>query len=102
MSTPPAEVRLTDETLAYMEKLMEKAVQSGLSKAMTEENAEAFWAAGFKVLQEQAAQHTGRFVLGGLAGLARKVMVFLFLGWVVYMIGGWALLAKFWHALFGG
>lgn len=102
MSTPPAEVRLTDETLTYMERLMEKAVQQGLSKAMTDENAEAFWAAGFKVLQEQAAKHTGRFVLGGLAGLARKLLVFAFLGSIVYMVGGWALLAKFWHALFGG
>lgn len=102
MTTPPAEVRLTDETIAYMEKIMEKAVQSGLSKAMTNENAEAFWAAGFKVLQQQAAQHTGRFVLGGLAGLARKVLVFAFLGSIVYMIGGWSLLAKFWQSMFGG
>lgn len=102
MSTPPAEVRLTDETLTYMEKLMQKAVQDGLTKAMTEQNAEAFWTAGFKVLQEQAARHTGRFVLGGMVGLFRKLLVFAFLGSIVYMIGGWTLLAKFWQSLFGG
>lgn len=101
MSTP-AEVRLTEETITYLEQRMRVAVSEGIKGAMTEQTAEAFWAAGFKVLQEQAAKHTGRFVLGGLWGLARKVMVFMLLGWIVYMIGGWALLAKFWHALFGG
>lgn len=98
----PAEVRLTDETIAYLKEEIKNAVSDGIKGAMTEQTAEAFWAAGFKVLQEQAARHTGRFVLGGLWGAVRKVAVFLVLGWIVYMVGGWSLLAKFWHALMGG
>lgn len=61
-----AEVRLTDKTIAYLEKRIASAVGSGLKSAMTEDTAAAFLAAGLSVLQKQATQHAGRFVLGGL------------------------------------
>lgn len=100
--TTPAEVRLTEETVTYLEQRMKSVVSDAIKDAITGQTAEAFWAAGFKVLHAQAAKHTGHFVLGGLWGLARRVMVFVLLGWSVYMIGGWSLLAKFWHAARGG
>lgn len=105
-STVPAvsgkanEVRLTDETIAYLELRVAAAVQAGIKGALTEENAAAFWAAGISVFQKQATQHAGRFVLGGLWGLARKCSLFMLLGGVVYAIGGWAALAALFKSLF--
>lgn len=102
-STPPVtpvEVRLTKETLDYLDKRIEVAVQSGIRSAMTEDTAKLFWSAGLSVLQDQASTHAGRFVLGGLWGLVRKVSMFLMLGGIVYAIGGWAALLKLWHVIF--
>lgn len=99
---PPAEVRLTEETIKYLEQKMANAVQAGIQGAINEKTAEAFWAAGFKVLQTQASQHTGRFVLGGMWSLLNRVAVFLVLGGVVYAIGGWSALATLGKAIFGG
>lgn len=96
----PAEVRLTDETIAYMEERIAAAVGSGIKSAMTEETAAAFWAAGLSVLQKQATQHAGRFVLGGLVGVVRKLGLFLTLGGIVYAMGGWSALAALFKVLF--
>lgn len=97
---PPVEVRLTKETIDYLDTRIEVAVQSGIRSAITEETAKRFWAAGLSVLQDQASTHAGRFVLGGLWGLVRKVSMFLMLGGIVYAIGGWAALLKLWHVIF--
>ena len=94
------EVRLTDETIQYLEERIASAVGSGITSAMTEDTAAAFWAAGLAVLQKQAAQHAGRFVLGGLWGLARKLGLFLTLGGIVYAVGGWGALAALFKVLF--
>lgn len=97
---PPVEVRLTKETLDYLDTRIEVAVQSGVRSAMTEDTAKLFWSAGLSVLQDQASTHAGRFVLGGLWGLVRKLSMFLLLGGIVYAIGGWAALLKLWHVIF--
>ncbi len=97
---PPAEVRLTDETGAWLEEKMVHAVKAGIQSVMTEETAAKFWAAGLTVLQKQATQHAGRFVLGGLWGLMRKASLFMALGGIVYAIGGWAALATLFKTLF--
>lgn len=99
---PAAEVRLTDETIAYLETKMAKAVADGVAAAINEETAEAFWSAGLKVLQKQAQQHAGRFVIGGLWGLLRKTALFLTLGGIVYAIGGWSALAGLAKVIFHG
>lgn len=96
----PSEVRLTEETGAWLEAKMAAAVREGIKGAMTEETAAAFWAAGLTVLQKQATQHAGRFVLGGLWGLLRKASLFMALGGIVYAIGGWTALATLFKALF--
>jgi hypothetical protein len=101
-TTPPAEVRLTDETIAYLERKMAKAVADGVASAINEQTAEAFWSAGLTVLQRQAQQHAGRFVIGGLWGLARKLGLFLMLGGIVYAIGGWSALAGLAKTIFSG
>lgn len=76
----PSEVRLTEETGVWLEAKMAAAVREGIKGAMTEETAAAFWAAGLTVLQKQATQHAGRFVLGGLWGSFRKASLFMALG----------------------
>lgn len=93
-------MRLTDETIAYMEERIAAAVGSSIKSAMTEDNAAAFWAAGLSVLQKQATQHAGRFVLGGLVGVVRKLGLFLTLGGIIYAMGGWSALAALFKVLF--
>ncbi len=102
---PPAkdtDVTLTPETMAFLEQRMAAAVQAGIEAAMTEETAQAFWGAGIRVLQKSASEHTGRFVIGGVWVLARKVSAFVLLGALVYSLGGWTALAKLWQVLRGG
>lgn len=96
----PQEVRLTDETIQYLNEQIKDAVAEGIKGAITEDAAKAFWAAGLKVLQEQASEHAGRFVLGGIWGIARKLSTFLILGGVVYAIGGWQALVGLFKLLF--
>lgn len=95
------DVTLTPDTIALLEDRMSHAVAAGIQSAMTEDAARQFWGAGFRELQEEAQAHTGRFVLGGLAGLMKKLGTFMVLGGMVYAIGGWTALGKLWHALFG-
>ena len=96
----PQEVRLTDETIKYLNEQIKEAVASGISQAVNEEAAKAFWGAGLQVLQEQAAEHAGRFVLGGIWGIARKLSTFLVLGGIVYAMGGWQALVGLFKLLF--
>lgn len=96
----PIEVRLTPETLDYLDKRVSQAVRDGISSSFNEENAKLFWTAGLNLLQEQASTHAGRFVLGGLWGLLRKLSMFLLLGGIVYAVGGWTALLKLWNVLF--
>lgn len=95
------DVTLTPETIALLEDRMSHAVAAGIQSAMTEDAARQFWAAGFRELEEVAQANTGRFVLGGLIGLVKKLSTFVVLGGMVYAIGGWTALGKLWHALFG-
>lgn len=96
------EVRLTDTTLAHLEWLMASAVKQGIRESMTEETAEMFWSAGLSLLQKQATQKAGRFVIGGLGGLVKKTMLFVLLGGLVYAVGGWSALAGLFKLLFHG
>ena len=95
------QVSLTESALQEISERVSTAVREGIKGAMTEETAAAFWAAGLAVLQKQATQHAGRFVLGGLWGLARKASLFFMLGGIVYALGGWAALAALAKTIFG-
>lgn len=98
-SSAPVEVRLTAETIDYLDRRVASAVQEGIKAAMTGESAKAFWGAGFELLQEQASAQAGRWVIGGLGALVRRVSTFVVLGLLVYSIGGWSALTKLWNAV---
>ena len=76
----PQEVRLRQETIDHLTDQMTQAVAAGITKAVTD-------------IQAQATQRVGGFVLGGAAGLAKRLMAFLLLGSIVYAVGGWEGLA---------
>lgn len=97
---PAAEVRLTNETIRHLEQKMVDAVENGIKRVLNQETAEIFWAAGFSVLQKNATQHAGRFVIGGLMGLFKKLGLFLTLGGIVYALGGWQALTNLFKVLF--
>lgn len=102
-SQPPAqEVRLLPETLAHLEERIAQAVRDGIKGSMTDETAAAFWGAGIDLLQKQATKRAGQIVIGGLWGLMQRVMLFLFLGGLVYSVGGWSALATLFKTVFGG
>ena len=94
------QVSLTESALQEISERVSTAVREGIKGVMTEETAAAFWAAGLAVLQKQATQHAGRFVLGGFMVLTRKASMFLLLGGIFYAIGGWAGLALLFKSLF--
>ena len=93
------EVRLTPHTREQIKQVVADGVRDGISSALNEETAEKFWAAGLSALQKRANEHAGRFVLGGLWGLTRKLLVFFMLGGIVYALGGWQALAGLWKVL---
>lgn len=95
-----AEVRLTDETIEYLEQKIAQAVRDGIAGAITEDTAAKFWGAGLTVLQKQATAQTGKLVLSGLSGLVSKGFLFLLAGGLVYAVGGWSALAGLFKALF--
>lgn len=80
---------------------IKQAVREMVSEEiLTEEAAKKFWLAGLKVLQEQAQNHAGRFVLGSLFAMFRKVTIFVLVGGLVYALGGWSALAGLFKTLF--
>lgn len=77
---------------------MTKAVGDGIKYAMTAENASAFWAAAMTGLQKSATENTGRFVLGGLRALFRKLFLIALALSFAYFVGGWSLLVAVYKA----
>ena len=96
----PVEVRLTKSTIEFLEARLEESMRRVIKESINQESARLFWEAGIAVVREEATQHTGRFVLGGIKGVAAKGFTFMMLGSIVYAIGGWAGLAKLWAVLF--
>lgn len=65
----------------------------------TRANMEVFWGTAFEVLQDKAQEHTGKFVVASIGGLLRKLTVFLVLGGLVYIFGGWSALVGFFKSI---
>lgn len=106
MSINAAQVALTEESRLMLKAMlrdeMRVAVAEGVRAAMTQEAAVEFWATGLDVLQKQAAQAAGGWVMTGLGALFRKVALFALLGGLVYALGGWSALVGFAKLLAAG
>lgn len=94
---------LTEESRKLLAALlrdeMRIAVAEGIAAAMTDDAAERFWAKGLEVLQREASMRTGRFVLGGLTTMFKKLAWIGLFVVAVYSVGGWALLKTIWAAM---
>lgn len=99
-NTETVEVRLTQETIDYLNEQIRVAVRDGIKSAVSKETAREFWSAGIEMAHEHAAQRTGRLVLGGLKALLIRSLMFLFLGSIFYAIGGWGMVARAWAFFF--
>jgi hypothetical protein len=103
MGINQAQQALTDESRVLLAALlrdeMRVAVAEGIGAALTDEAAERFWAKGLEVLQRQAKQKAGGFLLAGVIAASKRLMwigVFLMIAWSV---GGWTLLKTVWAAI---
>lgn len=79
-----------------------EAVRDGIADAMTDDNAERFWAKGLEVLQRQATEKTGEFVLDGLSALAKRLTWVGLLLLAFFMLGGWPALKAGWALVIKG
>lgn len=102
MGINQAQQHLTEESrlllVALVRGEMRDAVFEGITEALTDEAAERFWNKGIEVLQRQAAERTGRWLVGGLTAIVKKaawVAVFMLMVW---SIGGFALVKTMWVA----
>lgn len=100
------QMAMTDESRVLLADIMENrmriAVAEGIAAAMTDDAAERFWAKGIEVLQRQATERTGRFVLGGLTAMVKKGIWIGVLVLAIYSVGGWTLLKAVWAAVMKG
>jgi hypothetical protein len=91
---------LTEESrlllAATLRDEMRVAVSEGLEAVLTSER---MWAKVFTVLQDQASERTGRFVLGGLSAIFKRALWVGAFALIAYSIGGWTLLKAVWAAI---
>ena len=102
--TPPTqpEVRLAPETIDYLEQKMRGAVREGIREVMTEDAARAFFNTGLQVLREQAAAHTGRFVLSSLWTVTKWLAIAVIVAAVLWSVGGGTLVKAVGKAVLSG
>lgn len=97
------QVAMTDESRVLLADLIEErmsiAVAEGIQAVLTNED---FWAKVLAVLQKQAADRTGRFLLGGLTKAIKNLGWLVLFVLVAYSVGGWSLVKAVWIALTKG
>lgn len=91
------QVALTEESRQVLQAVlredMGKAFEAGLSKAMTSDNARMFVRAMLTEAQTMATEKTGQVVGNAVVALLKRGLLFVFLGSIVYALGGWSALA---------
>lgn len=92
------QVALTEESrvllTAMLRDEMADSFSRGLKDAMTSDNARQFVRTMLAEAQEMATERTGRIVGNAVLALARRALLFIFLGSIVYALGGWSALAS--------
>jgi hypothetical protein len=69
------------------------AVAEGVSGAMTDANAQKFVRSMWAEAQKMAAEKSVEVAGGAIKALLKRALLFLFLGSLVYAVGGWSALA---------
>jgi len=91
------QVEISDETRLLLEDMVEKrmrsAVADGIATAMTHENARLFMRSLLAEAQQLATEKTGQVVGSAVMALVKRGILFVFLGSIVYALGGWSALA---------
>lgn len=94
-----AEVRLTEETIQYLEQRIGAAVEAGIKAAINEDVALKFWETGVRALQESTKVTAGNFTLGIFRSLMKGLVLMAVLAGVVFSIGGFPGVAALWKIL---
>jgi len=93
------QVTLTEESRLLLQAGLRQDVRDafaeGLKEAMTSENARLFMRSMLAEAQKMAAEKSVEVAGGLLKAAAMKALTFLFLGGIVYSLGGWGALASF-------
>ncbi len=76
-----------------------RAVEQGLRCAVADP---AFWAAVTGALQQHAKREAGGWLLGSISAALSRVFLVAMVVLGLYLVGGWAAVAKFWAAMTGG
>lgn len=97
---------LTEESrlllAAIVRDEMRVAIAEGISAAMTDAAAERFWSKGMEVLQRQAKEKAGDFLVDGVTTAAKRLLWVGVFALVVYSVGGWTLVKSVWSAVVKG
>lgn len=57
------------------------------------------WAAALSGLRKSTEQHAGKWLVGALWAVAKKGLVIVVIGMLIYSFGGWTALSAAWKAL---
>lgn len=87
-------VLLTGLLRAELSDELRIAVAEGIQAAMTDEAAQRFVRSVLSEAQQMATAKTGEVVGGAVWALMKRGALFMFLGSIVYAIGGWGALAS--------
>ena len=91
---------LPPELAAHIRTEVKQALNEWVKESLfTQENMELLWTSAFHVLQDNAAEHTGKFIFSSIGTVLRKLSVFILLGAFVYAAGGWSALVTFVRSL---
>lgn len=74
------------------------AVRDGITAALSDP---ATWAAAVGGMRASTEEHAGRWMVGAVWSVVRKLAFFTLAGLVVYSIGGWSALSAVWKSIWG-
>lgn len=78
---------------------MQTAIDSSLEKKLNPATARMIWEEGFKLLRENAAKETGKWLFRSVGNVLRNLGLLAFIGLAIYWVGGWTALSKFLSAI---
>jgi hypothetical protein len=83
---------------ALTPKQVADAVRDGITAALADP---ATWAAAMGGMRASTEEHAGRWMVGAVWSVIRKMALFTLAGLVVYSVGGWSALSALWKTIWG-